>query len=140
MSEDDDSIQDLASRVVQRAEQYAPDVGPKPFSPKAFRIMRSHISRYVYDLINESIKVARRHRSDIVTVSHVERASEHLVTSTSLRFFRHLGTVGGILVGGAISNFLATASGQQYSTMGVLVSGGLGIIGSFLVALHIAKD
>nr|VFJ91185.1 MAG: hypothetical protein BECKLFY1418B_GA0070995_102418 [Candidatus Kentron sp. LFY] len=86
------------------------------------------------------MKVSRRHQADTVSAAHVERASEYLVTNTSRRIYRHLGTVGGVLLGAAISNILAMSLGCQYTGMGTVSSAVLGIIGAFMIALHIAKD
>jgi hypothetical protein len=111
-----------------------------PFSPPAFDTLKAKVSEYVVDLLNESIKVSKQHRADTVSAAHVERAAEYLVSSTSRRFYRHLGTVGGILLGAALSNILAMTLAGQYTGGGTILSVALGIIGAFMIALHIAKD
>jgi formate-dependent nitrite reductase membrane component NrfD len=70
----------------------------------------------------------------------VEQASEYLVSSSSKKFFRHLGTLGGILLGAAISNLLAMTIANQYTAAGTILSASFGIVGAFMIALHIAKD
>jgi hypothetical protein len=70
----------------------------------------------------------------------VEQASDFLVTSSSRRWFRHMGTVGEILLGASLSNSLSMTTGNRYSATGVVVSALLAVIGAFGVALHIGKE
>lgn len=56
------------------------------------------------------------------------------------QFSRHLGTVGGILLGASLSNILAMAAANQFPTMGTLLLIALAIIGTFAVTFHIARD
>ncbi len=126
--------------IINQAESELSGIDTSPFSHAAFSILKAKIAQYLSELIAESIKISKRHQADTVSAAHVERASDYLVSSTTRRFFRHLGTVGGILLGASLSNILAMTVSAQYSTLGTLVSAGLGIIGAFLIALHIAKD
>lgn len=129
-----------ARAAVAQAETCLSGVDSSPFSPPAFSALKGKISEYVVELVNESIKVSKRHVADTVSAAHVERAAEYLVSSTSRRFYRHLGTVGGILLGAALSNILAMTLTGQYTGGGTIASIALGIAGAFMIALHIAKD
>jgi hypothetical protein len=111
-----------------------------PFSRAAFSSLKDKISEYIDDLVTESVKVSKRHRADTVSSAHVAHASDYLVASNSRRVFRHLGTVGGILLGAALSNILTMTLDNKYSSLGIVVSVSLAVAGTFLVALHIAKD
>lgn len=126
--------------VIKSAETEINNIPPSPFSPHAFDVLKFKIVEYISDLVNESIKVSKRHQSDTVSAAHVERASEYLISSTTKRIFRHLGTIGGILLGAALSNLLAMTIAGQYSASSTLISSALGIVGAFLIALYIAKD
>ena len=53
----------------------------------------------VRSLIVKSGKLSRRHHADLMSAAHVEQARDYLVTSSSRRWFRHVGAVGGILLG-----------------------------------------
>lgn len=132
--------QRAAQEARQRVEADLRELDPAPFSVAAFSLLTNKLTEYLRELVAESIKVANRHQADTVSAAHVERAVEYLVSSTSRRFFRHLGTLGGILLGAALSNILAMVTSGQYSAVGVLVSAGLAVVGSFVIALHIAKD
>lgn len=129
-----------ADKLVREAERHLDDVDPGPFSPQAFHALKMRVSGYVRSLIVESARISRRRRADVISAAHVEQASDYLVTSSSRRWLRHLGTVGGILLGAALSNFLSMTSSSQYSTTGVVVSAVLAIIGAFAVAFHIGRE
>lgn len=132
--------EEQARAITEEAEIELQGIDPSPFSPPAFSTLKTKIAQHVTELINESVKVSKRHRADTVSAAHVERASEYLVTSTSRRIYRHLGTVGGILLGAALSNILAMTLASQYTGGGTILSATLGICGAFMIALHIAKD
>ena len=129
-----------AEAVVTDAGANLDAIDPSPFSPPAFSVLKEKIARHITELVNESVKVSKRHRADTVSAAHVERASEYLVASTSRKVYRHLGTVGGILLGAALSNLLSMTIAGQYTGAGTILSASLGVIGAFMIALHIAKD
>lgn len=127
--------------VIQQAESNLSNLNPSPLTPGAFEALKDIVNDFISDLIDESLKVAKRHRSEVVSRSYVEHAGEYLIASKSRRMFRHMGTVGGILVGGALSNILAMAqAGNSLPLTGTLVSVGVGLVGTFLVAAQIVRD
>lgn len=133
-------VQKEVEEILKNAEKVLANTEHLPFSSSAFELLKAKIGEYISMLVAESSKVSKRYKADSISAVNVERASEYLLTSSSRRFFRHLGTVGGILLGASLSNFLSMATTNQYATMGILVSAGLGIVGAFLIALNIAKD
>lgn len=135
-SELNDEIRDL----IQSADDELRSIPASPFSSNAYACLISKIGTYVSELITESLKVSKRHRADTVSAAHVEQASAYLVASTSSRLFRHLGTMGGILFGAGLSNILAMTIANQYTPLSTIISLALGIIGAFLIALHMGKD
>ena len=128
------------NKVVQDAEHHFASLDPGSFSPQAFHILKLKVSAYVHSLIVESAKVSRRRRADVISAAHVEQASDYLVSSSSHRWFRHIGTVGGILLGASLSNFLSMTTAGLYSGTGVIVSAVLAVVGAFGVALHIGRE
>jgi hypothetical protein len=126
--------------VIQSTESQLQAIDSSPFSPNAFSLLRLKIAEYISDLVNESTKVSKRHRADIVSAAHVELASDYLVSSTGKRLFKHLGTIGGILFGAALSTVLSMIVAGQFTASGTIVSVVLAVIGAFLIAFQIAKD
>ena len=127
-------------RIIEAADAQLQHVTPTPFSPTAFSRVKEKISDYIVQLVSESIKVSNRQQTDTVSAAHVERASEYLISTSTRRVFKHIGTVGGIFLGAALSNFLSMATTDVYTPRGTLISASLAIIGSFMVALHVGKD
>ena len=126
--------------VIEQAETEIQGVTILSFSPSAVSSLETSIRDYISELVLESIKSSKRDNVDVVSAKHVDRAHEYLVSSSQRRLFRHLGTVGGIILGAGLSNTLALVTANTFSATGVLLSVGLGLIGSFLVAFHIAKE
>jgi hypothetical protein len=125
--------------VIGEAERRLGDVDSGSFSPQPFHFLKLKVSEYVRSLVIESAKLSRRHRADVISAAHVEQASDYLVSRSSHRWFRHIGTVGGILLGASLSNFLAMTTAAQYSAIGVIISAALAVVGAFGVALHIGR-
>lgn len=126
--------------VIEQAEEHIELLDLPPFSPPAFITLKAKIGQYVRELVNESIKVSIRHQADTVSAAHVGRASEYLVTNTSCRIYRHVGIVGGVLLGAALSHILEMSAVGQYTGEGTILSAILGVVGAFMIALHIAQD
>ena len=128
-----------ADAVADYAEQELAGLDPTPFSPAAFGLLTRRVAEHIQDLFTEALRTARRHRADTVSATHVDQASQYLVASAGRRGYRHLGTVGGILLGAALSQFLAIVTSSQYTPTGILLAAGLGVAGAFMVAFDIAK-
>lgn len=127
-------------QVTGAAEEQLAGVEHLPFSPAAFETLKDRIAEYINNLVTESIKLSKRHQADTVSSNHVDRAAQYLVSVTARRFFRHLGTVGGILLGASLSNILSMAGANSFSSLGVVLSAVLGIAGAFMIALHMGKE
>jgi histone H3/H4 len=128
------------SEIRQIADNAINQIDQTTFSPSAFATLKDKIGEYIENLVNESVKVSKRHRADTVSSAHVQRAAEYLVAITSRRFFRHLGTVGGIILGASLSNILSMVGNNSLTSLGVLVSVALVIVGASMITLHIGKD
>lgn len=130
----------ITEDTIKQAESDLNLSNTTPFSSQAFDALKNNISQYITDLTNESLKISKRYHADTISAAHVEQACSYLISSSSRRLFRHLGTIGGILLGASISTILSMTTSANYTTIGILLSAGFGIIGAFMIALHIAKD
>ena len=117
-----------------------PDGDRPPFSAHAYEVLRTTIVEYVSDLVTESARIARRGRADDISATHVQHAADHLSSATRGRFYRHVGTLGGIMLGGALSNLLSMTLENRYGAAGILITTGIAVAGTALVATHIAND
>ena len=70
---------------------------------RGFDALKQTIGDFIDELVSESARIANRNRADTISAAHVETAADHLVASSARRIFRHLGTVGGLVLGTALS-------------------------------------
>jgi hypothetical protein len=99
----------LATKIADGARAELRSVDPAPFTPSAFGLLQDTVDEFIGDLLDESFRIAKRHKSEVVSANYVQAAGTYLVASRARRLFRHMGTVGGILLGGSLSNILAMA-------------------------------
>ena len=128
------------SEIKQIVDNAINQIDQTTFSSSAFITLKDKIGEYIENLINESVKTSQRHQADTVSSKHVEHAAEYLVAITSRRFFRHLGTVGGIILGASLSNILSMVGNDSFTSLGVLVSIVFLIAGVFMITLHFGKE
>jgi histone H3/H4 len=133
-SDEPEPFADELRRIVEPVE------GRPAFSSQAYEVLRAKVAEFISDLVTESARIARRGRADDISAAHVERAAEHLTSASRGRFYRHLGTVGGIMLGGALSNILSMTLENKYGAAGILITTGIAVIGAALVAGHIVND
>jgi hypothetical protein len=131
-------LQNEIQEIVRQTEAELDSSLLPRFSTAAYSFLKEKILEYVTELVNESLRIAKWHQSDMV--AHVERASDYLISSTGRRLFRHVGTLGGTLLGAAISNLLTMISASQYSPVAIVLTTVLGMVGAFMIALFIDKD
>lgn len=140
----DDPVQDELDQVIQQAESglqlQDTENLPFPFSSAAFSTLRSKIGEFMSGLVSESIKMARRHRADSVSAAHVEKANDFLIASARRRFLRHSGTFGGVALGACLSGLIGMMVNGSCPLTPVFVCVGLGVIGGFLIALHVSQE
>lgn len=140
MSKETTTTGSLVTQATKQAEIALADENPEPFSPKAFDALNRSIRWFIAELVDQSVKVSKRHRSDNVAESHVQTAVQFLIGDAPGRIFRHLGTIGGVLLGAALSNLLSMITTKIFTVPSVGITVALAVIGTFLVALHIARD
>jgi histone H3/H4 len=127
-------------QIIDTAEQELRNTGHTPFTPHAFNHLKEKICQYAVELIVESVKVAKRHKSETVSTTHVEHASEYLISSASQKLYRHMGTIGGILLGIAGSTFLSMYTTGQSTPSAVAVVVITTLVGAILTAANMFKE
>ena len=127
-------------KLINKADSSVEEINCCPFSRKAKALLRRKIRNYIIKLISNSTKLAKDQQADTVSGIHVEKASSYLIYDSGKRCYKHIGTVGGIILGASISALLSTLALGHYSNVTILVTTILCIIGGSMVAFHIAKD
>ena len=102
--------------------------------------LKVKISDYIVDIVNYSHRLSKKEGADIISSTHVECAAEYLVSSRSRKIFRHLGTVGGILLGASLSGVIPLVTSDVRNPSQILFVLFLGLFGTFMIALHFAND
>jgi len=112
-----------------------------PFSKHGFHVLQEAISHYIEELVDESIKVSRRNRADDVSATHIEQASHYLIARPHNHVLRHLGTLGGVVLGAGLASVLTYASSAiPIPFSAFLISIAFTAVGAFLVAVHMARE
>jgi hypothetical protein len=126
--------------ALQEAASVVDAVDTAKFSAPAQQVLRSKIEEYCRALVAESHRLRMRADDDVVSATHVRRAAENLIISSPPRWLAHIGALGGIFMGAAISNILAMATTSQYSRMGVITTGALAILGATGLTVHYTRE
>ena len=126
--------------VAARADELLVGIDPAPFSPAAFSVFKGKITEYVGEVARESAALARRSQSDVISVRDVEAACERLTVSSQRRFYRHAGILSGLLLGYSTSAICSMIVSNSYPLWGNISALVTGILGAFLLGIHMRKD
>ena len=96
---------------------------PSPFSRLAFEALQDRIEQHIDELILESVRIMNRHQADTVSPAYVAQASENLVAGRRRKIFTFIGTLGGILLGAAVSGFIDMAKASSVTAQQALTAG-----------------
>ncbi len=107
----------------------------RQFSGKAYILLKQKIEGYISELIRESIRNAERENLDSVSATHIEKASNYLISSSRGKVNKIVSSIGGVLLGATLSNVVnMILKGGDTSIGGIVTTVVLGIIGAFLLA------
>jgi hypothetical protein len=112
----------------------------RTFTEDAQKTLKMYHEKFISRLIHESREIATRSELNTISAIHVKHANRNLYQNGSPSLSRYLGTIGGILLGASLSNILAMASDEKYTTVSILLSVSMAIIGTFFIARHPAND
>ncbi len=140
MSNPADGKENELQQIIETTVQALRNASETPFTPRAFDSLRDEITEYSVLLISEAVKVAKRHQSETVSSTHVAHASEYLIFSSSRSFYRHMGALGGLLIGVAGSTFGSMFSTNQFTPNGVALTFIAALLGGVLTTVHVVKD
>lgn len=111
------------------------------FSNNAYNLLKQKITNYISELVDESIKNSKREKADVVSASHVEKSSKYLVATNKNKTKQAIGTFGGFLLGGSISNIIGMAiAGTVIPYYVTIILFLIAIIGALMVAWNLFGD
>ena len=127
-------------RIIKTAEVELRQIHPGLFPPEGFSRLTERINEFIGELTVESVKVAKRHRSDSVSPAYVDQASEHLASGKPSRWQRVVAGIGGIIFGVGLAAAGAMIQSGQYSTRGFILSIVCIVLGMPALMFHIMKE
>lgn len=110
-----------------------------PFSAAATATLESVTVRTLRVLVAEAQGIALRHGADTVSATDVKQAHRYLVTPPANWLQRHLGMIGGVLLGSGVSTLISLAIAETLDRTPTLLAAAVGIVGAYLVASCVAK-
>jgi hypothetical protein len=129
-----------AADIANHARTALRAANPSPFSTPAFTALQERIEQHIDELILESVRIMSRHQADTVSPAYVAQASENLVAGRRRKIFTFVGTLGGILLGAAVSGFVDMARASAVTAQQALTAGLLGVVGAIMIALQFARE
>jgi len=132
-------VDPLAGLAVQARAQLT-GASHTPFSEDGFGGLEEKIDQYIGDLILESVRIMERRQADTVSRKYVQQASENLVATSRRRAFTLIGTIGGILLGTALSSYYGMVSTKTLTVPEVVVASVFAVVGTFMIALQFTKE
>lgn len=129
-----------STEVITRTDELLKGVDSRPFSPAAFSVLKGKVAEYLADVTRESASIAKRSQSDVISVRDVEAACDRLTISPRKRLYRHVGTFAGLSLGFCGSTFGSMVVASLFPAWAVLLAIGSGLLGAFLLGIHINND
>ena len=125
---------EILQDAIEEAELGLDDAKSYPFSLRASSRLKKRIKDYARQLASEAIRLSKRHQTDMVSATDVERASDYLGSNLNRGLFKHSGTVGGLLLGISFTNAQAMIALGHLSVTRLLVTIICGTVGAFFIA------
>jgi histone H3/H4 len=129
-----------ADEVAGKVDELLNGVDPGPFSAAAFSVLKGKVAEYLGEVTREAAAIARRTKADVISVRDIEAACERLTVSPRKIVFRHLGTIAGLSLGTCGSTLSSMVVAGQFSLWSIVLSIATGLIGAFLLGIHVFKD
>ena len=127
-----DAVQNLLSRSVEASGE--------GLSTQARNAYTDAVEMYAQSILELAKQNYKRDGSDLVSQRHIERAAEFLGTGYASKRGRHLGAVGGVLLGTGFSVWSDIFIDGKYAPIPLAISLTLTIVGVALVVYNWVRD
>jgi histone H3/H4 len=127
-----DAIQNLLSRPLEASGE--------GLSPQARNAYTDAVEMYAQSILELAKQNYKRDGSDIVSQRHIERAAEFVGTGYASKRGRHLGAIGGVLLGTGFSVWSDIFIDGKYAPIPLAISLMLTIAGVALVVYNWVRD
>jgi hypothetical protein len=126
--------------AVERLLMADPEDGRENFTEEARKSYVEAVEQFSRDLVDQGRLVARREAADVVSQRHVRRGAELLSMGSTSRRGRHLGSIGGVILGTGLAQWVAMLADAKFSALGVSASLLTALIGVTLVVYQWVRD
>ena len=92
------------------------------------------LGQFAKDVVELSKTISHREASDVVTARQVRRAAELLSVGSVSRRGNYMGSIGGVLLGAGLANFLVLLSSSKPSPLVTGLTFAASIAGAVLLA------
>jgi len=133
-------ITDAVRESIENATKILAQSKISAFDDAGYQSYGQHIEEYAVELGKEAHRISRRQNATSITQFCVDRAGHHLTAFTSRRWQKQLGTIGGTLLGAALSSMLAILLEEEPNNSLMVVTMVIAIIGSACIAIHSVVD
>jgi hypothetical protein len=131
----------IIEEVIQRSNERLQFEKGSPFTQEGFEGLKVEIASYINSLITESYKIAKRHKGDLISKSHIESASYNLIKKRSKNRRQIFSSIGGFLFGFAISKtFEVLADSEKFTNSNTILIFACGMIGAFLLGITLFRS
>ncbi|MFY1573934.1 hypothetical protein ACN26Z_03490 [Verrucosispora sp. WMMD703] len=110
------------------------------FSTPAQQLYVNMVEQYSKSLVDAARQAFERDGSDVVSQRHVQRAAEFLGTGSVSRRGRHIGAIGGVLLGTGLSVWSDILIDKKYNPAALVISLTVSLIGVAFVVYNWLKD
>jgi hypothetical protein len=126
--------------VLHKADLELHRLSHNPFSVEGFNRLNERIQQYITELIAEALRVAERYKSDSVSPSYVDEASQHLIYGIKSKWSKLIGTISGTIFGIGLTSIITMTTTGQYSALRIVLSTIAIVIGLVGVTYHVLKE
>ncbi len=133
--------EDTNYAIIAAARNLLKDTDPSPFTRSGLDRFHIRVERFIEDLLLESISCARRQRLRTVEAVHVDLAADVVYLRRKRKIYSLVGTVGGILLGVALTLMVDAPPGKASVSRDHLVAGiSMAAIGGVFMTLQFRRE
>ncbi len=134
------NLKHLPGKIDSSLEELLKAGDPSAFTPTARLALKDKIIEYSHELVDLTLKISKRNYAGSASKAYVNLAGYQIANTTDSRLFKHLGIIGGILLGAFLSGFVAMTIDCKFTMITTIVSTLFGVLGAFLIAFPIVHD
>lgn len=111
------------------------------FTQKGVDALDKQIKEHADDLVEESIRIMKRHHAESITEVYVRHASSRISSGPRKKQYSMAGSLGGVFLGAAVSSFIDMANAaNRIEFQFVLIASTMAVVGTIMMAVNFFKE